>query len=173
MISRKVYKRIIQTKPDLGYICTGSGFPLGEKVEQILERNRPVNYPSRKDVTFMRADEAFEGIGIIYDVGYVLTVEPECEVFVTDVYWVGVLQARYSVTENKSQVSHHELSDDEVATNYWNAVNGSNELDTSEYLTKRAKVVSVLSEPILVNPYMMSFFGIHSYADYVKMNEES
>lgn len=140
-----------ETVKGLGKYPLERDFPY---VEELLEKYRPENRPSRRNGLFMRKTRNFKGAGAT-NKGFVHTLNPTEEPIFLEAYWVGVLQKRYPQKNKYFKQLHPEITDEEVVRNYWYAVRPPlNSKSQVEYVAKEAVVVHVSDEEVVVEPLL-------------------
>lgn len=154
----KSYNRIAKGKKPIGYVFRRNGTaPLAKdyaKVEDILERYKPTEKLSRNEAVNMRDDRNFSMMGIdAYDEGYVHQVQPLGDVTEHDVEWIGALQRRYPKSGMPIKEKYADLSDQELAENYWNGV--KSKFPSMEFHATEATVINVDDQPLAVRPSAM------------------
>ena len=133
------------TKRTEGTVIDGSGVsPLENTephIEKILEDQRPLNCLHRNDCVYMRQNRQFNKAGLTYDNGYIHTVSPCGNVEKRDMGWIGILQQRHHKNDDIRKNRCPNLSDSEIASNYWSGT--QTDTPSWEWVTKSARVMKV------------------------------
>lgn len=97
----KTYYHMSSTKLPIGKVLIGQGRPLVDpSIEDVFEKQRPKNSPSRLNSVYMTDDRDFKRRGIRADDGYVHQVEAIGPVEKRDNKWVGELELRLTAATN-------------------------------------------------------------------------
>jgi hypothetical protein len=153
----KTYNRIEEARRVVDDIIARCGPPPLERdyatVECILERRRPDKCLPRSESVNMREDRDFSMMGIdAFDSGYIHQLKPLGTVEERDVKWIGALQVRHPKPNIRINCpdKYEGVSDNDLADWYW--CGKLSDIPSVEYVTEKARVVSVDEHPSPVHP---------------------